>query len=107
MKREYETNENRRNKRKVGSFSFVSSIFVCFVFSLHILAAQQNHEERININTASVEELTRLPGIGTTLATRIIEHRHKHGPFKRPQDMIVVRGMSAKRYRQISHLIRI
>ncbi len=38
MKREYEatrTGENRRNKRKKRLFSFVSSIFVCFVFSLH------------------------------------------------------------------------
>jgi competence ComEA-like helix-hairpin-helix protein len=104
-KREYETNENRRNKRKVGSFSFVSSIFVCLVFSLHTVASQQKSEERININTAFVEELTRLPGIGPELAKRIVEFRRKHGPFKRPQDIIVVRGMSANRYRQISHLI--
>jgi competence protein ComEA len=48
-----------------------------------------------------------LPGIGPELAKRIVEFRRKHGPFKRPQDIIVVRGMSANRYRQISHLIRI
>jgi competence protein ComEA len=71
-----------------------------------VVIPSQN-EERININTASVEELTRLPGIGPSIATRIVERRRKHGPFKRPQEIIVVRGMSAKRYRQISHLIRI
>lgn len=64
-------------------------------------------EERININTATAAELTRLPGIGPALARRIIEHRHRHGSFKRPQEIIVVRGMSAKRYRQLAHLIRI
>jgi competence protein ComEA len=63
-------------------------------------------EERVNINTASVEELERLPGIGPALASRVIEHRRKHGHFRRPQDIIIVRGMSAKLYRRIAHLIR-
>ena len=64
-------------------------------------------EERININTASIEELKRLPGVGQKLAERVIAHRTKHGAFKRPQDIIVVRGFSARRYRQLAHLIRI
>lgn len=70
-------------------------------------APHAQNEERININTATSEELKRLPGIGSALAARIIEHRRQHGPFKRPQEIIVVRGMSAKRYRQLAHLIRI
>lgn len=69
-------------------------------------AYQINTEERININTASVTELMRLPGIGPKLAERIIAHRTKHGVFKRPQDIVIVRGFSANRYRQIAHLIR-
>jgi len=32
------------------------------------------NEERININTASVEELQRLPGVGAALGLRIVEH---------------------------------
>ncbi len=66
----------------------------------------QKSEKRININSASVEELMQLPGIGQKLAERIIAHRARHGAFKRPQDIIIVRGMSARRYRQIAHLIR-
>jgi competence protein ComEA len=67
---------------------------------------QPQSEERININTATIEELERLPGIGPALASRIIEHRRKHGRFKRTQDIIIIRGMSAKLYRRIAHLIR-
>jgi competence protein ComEA len=60
---------------------------------------------RVNLNRATVEELMKLPGIGATLAARIVEHRRLHGPFRRPQDVIIIRGMSAHRYRQIAHLI--
>lgn len=69
-------------------------------------AAAHFQKERININTASVTELMRLPGIGQKLAERVIAHRTKHGAFKRPQDIIIVRGFSANRYRQLAHLIR-
>jgi competence ComEA-like helix-hairpin-helix protein len=69
------------------------------------ISAQAQSEERININTASAEELERLPGIGPALASRIVTHRNKHGRFNRPQDIIIVRGMSAKLYRRIARLI--
>ena len=69
--------------------------------------SRPQNEERININTASVDELQRLPGVGPAIASRIVEHRRKHGPFKRPPDIVIVRGMSAKLYRRIAHLIRV
>jgi competence ComEA-like helix-hairpin-helix protein len=77
------------------------------IFVVTLSAAPRQEAERININTASAEEFMRIPGIGPALAERMIEYRRKHGRFKRPQEIIIVRGMSAKRYRQIAHLIRI
>jgi competence protein ComEA len=70
-------------------------------------AAGQASDARINLNTATIGQLMQLPGIGQTFAARIVEHRGRHGMFKRPQDVIIVRGMSAKRYRRIAHLLRI
>jgi competence ComEA-like helix-hairpin-helix protein len=67
---------------------------------------QWGETDRLDINTATIEELVQLPGIGPVLASRIIEHRRKHGRFRRPQDIIIVRGMSAGRFRRIAHLIR-
>ena len=70
-------------------------------------ANAQTPNSPINLNSATATQLETLPGIGPGLATRILEYRHKHGPFKRPQDLIIVRGMSAKRFRQLAALIRV
>jgi competence protein ComEA len=64
-------------------------------------------EPRININTASADELEKLPGIGKALAERIIEHREKFGPFRRPEHLIIVRGISDKRFRALQDLITV
>jgi competence protein ComEA len=69
--------------------------------------SQRTADVRININTAAIDDLTRLPGVGPTLAERIVEHRRKNGPFRRPPELIAVKGMNARLYRQIAPLIRI
>jgi competence protein ComEA len=59
----------------------------------------------VNINTATVEELTRLPAIGEVIAQRIVEHRAHNGPFRRKQDIIIIDGVSEKKYRAIADFI--
>jgi competence ComEA-like helix-hairpin-helix protein len=51
---------------------------------------------RVNLNTASAEQLRRLPGIGTTKAQRIITWRRAHGRFLRVKDLRRVRGFGRK-----------
>lgn len=53
--------------------------------------------EKVNINTASVEELTQLKRIGTKYAERIVEYREKE-PFKSPEDIMKVKGIGQKVY---------
>lgn len=60
---------------------------------------------RININTASVDELEKLPGIGKTLAARIVEHRENYGPFRKPEHLMVVPGISDRKFRSMRDLI--
>ena len=67
----------------------------------------QTLAQRVNINTASANELATLPGIGTGLAERIIAHREAYGPFRRPEHLIIVRGISDKKFRALRDLITV
>lgn len=77
------------------------ALLLCFVSN----AKAQTAPRPLNLNTATVADLETLPGIGPGLAGRILEYRGKHGPFKRPQDLIILRGMSAKRFRLLATLV--
>ena len=70
---------------------------VLFVLSV---AGQALAEEtkKININTASAEELENLKQIGPNYAARIIEYREKNGPFEKPEDIINVKGIGPKTF---------
>src|ERR1044071_3510147 len=82
----------------------------------HASAAQANDQQsaqsqtppsRININTASAKDLESLPGIGKGLAGRIIDHREKYGPFQRSEHLIIIRGISDRRFRALRDLITV
>ncbi len=60
----------------------------------------------ININTASAAELEELPQIGKTLAARIVEFRESNGPFRKPEYLMLVQGISDRRFRQIRDQVK-
>ena len=62
---------------------------------------------KININTASVEQLATLPGIGPKLAARIVEYRQKSGTFRSPQELLNVKGVGEKNFARIEPLLTV
>jgi len=50
----------------------------------------------VNVNDASAEEIARLPRVGAKLAQRIVQHRKDHGAFRRPEDLMQVKGVGEK-----------
>ena len=59
----------------------------------------------INLNTATEQELMTLAGVGEVMARKIVEYREQNGPFRRPQDVIIIDGFSERKYRAISDQI--
>lgn len=71
-----------------------------------LLAAPLTGDEKkpvqaVNLNTATVEELARLPGVGEVIARRIIRHRARSGKFRSVDELLVVRGISAKKLEKL------
>lgn len=52
--------------------------------------------DRVNINTASVEQLMQLDRVGANYAQRIVEYRENNGPFKAPEEIMNVKGIGKK-----------
>lgn len=55
-------------------------------------------EWQVNINTATVEELAGLPGIGEVLAERIVAYREAHGRFRRAEELLEVKGIGESKF---------
>jgi comEA protein len=61
----------------------------------------------VNLNAASVEQLAALPGIGERTAQRIVEYRQKNGPFKKPEDLMNVKGIGEKSFLRLKALVTV
>ena len=61
----------------------------------------------VDINTADVEELDQLPGIGTVLAGRIIAYREANGPFETVEDLLEVSGIGEAKLAELEGWITV
>ncbi len=86
---------------KKGRVNLALAALIALAMSVALVAPVSAAEKaaggtKIDVNTASVEELSTLSGIGPALAGRIVEHRKANGPFAKPEDLLAVRGVGAK-----------
>ena len=63
--------------------------------------------KQLDLNTATVEELERLPEVGPSLAQRIVEYRAAHGPFHLAQEIVQVPGIGPKTYEALQEYITV
>ena len=66
---------------------------------------EEAKEGKVNINTATVEELKTLKGVGEKKAEAIIEYRKKNGSFKTKEDLMKVRGIGKKLFESFEERI--
>ena len=63
--------------------------------------------EPININKATVADLVKLPGIGEVIAGRIVRHRKIVGPFRKIEELLVIPGISRRRFEKLRKLVTV
>ena len=77
-------------------------LFVVFTSAgLAQAAAKPAPTGKVNLNTATAEQLTVLPGVGQKLAERIVAYRQKSGGFKSSQELMNVSGIGEKSFQKM------
>ena len=82
-----------KHGRKILTLFVVIAVLMAFVPALW--AAET---DKVNINTATVEEIAKLEKIGPKYAERIVQYRKDHGPFENPEDITKVKGIGPKTF---------
>lgn len=70
-------------------------------------AATKASSTMVNLNTATMEQLEALPGIGRSTAQRILEQRQKSGGFKKIEELMNVKGIGEKSFLKLKPLITV
>lgn len=70
-------------------------------------ASEEHAISSVNINTAGAAELSVLPGIGESKANAIISYRSEHGPFSSVNELTKVRGIGTGLLEKIRDLVQV
>jgi len=81
--------------------------FLAVLWGVSYHSATLAEGTRVDINKATIAELDTLPGVGPAIAARIIDFRTKNGPFKRPEDIMNVRGIGEKKFLKMKDRITV
>lgn len=88
-------------RRRFVAAVLAVALAVLVVPGLASAASKPEPGGRVNVNTASVEQLTTLPGVGPKLAARIVEHRQKSGAFRSTQELMNIKGIGEKNFARL------
>ena len=81
-------------------------VMICVLLFGLLLGAPSFAADLVNINTATVEELISLPGIGPATAAKIVEYREGH-PFATVEEVLEVKGIGPAKYETIKSRITV
>ena len=94
-----------KNLNRAERVSDGMKIFIPKIGESLVVTSQDTGSKLVNINTAGVEELDRLPGIGPVTAGKIIDYRKSNGGFKEIVELKLVPGIGDKLYEGIKSLV--
>jgi competence protein ComEA len=94
-------------KRLTAKAVLIGLALGLFVAPIVSAQAAAKADDKVNINTASLAELEKLPRIGPQIAQRILDFRKENGNFKKIEDILKVRGIGEKVFEQLKGLITV
>jgi competence protein ComEA len=93
--------------RRIAATGLALTMAALMLSGSALAAGKPKPAGKVNINTASVEQLTTLPGVGPKLAARIVEYRQKSGTFRSPQELLNVKGVGEKNLAKIESFLTV
>ena len=85
----------------------LAALLLLFLACAATFAQKQPPAKPLDPNTATLEQLEHLPGVGETTAKAIIRFREKSGPFKRVEDLRAIHGISKARFEKLRPYITV
>ncbi len=82
-------------RRFVGSLTLAGLVLAAMA-SIPATAFAAGESKKVNINTADASQLALLPRVGPSVAQKIVAFRKENGPFKSPEDLMLVQGIGEK-----------
>ena len=61
----------------------------------------------VNVNNANASQLALLPRVGPSVAERIVDYRKQNGPFKKPEDLMLVQGIGEKTFQLLKPYVAV
>ena len=98
---------NDGEKIKVPKKGEEQQEYITSTSGLETSEENKTESQKININTANLEELTKLPGIGEATANKIISYRKETGKFKTIEDLKNVPGIGNSKFDNLKDMITI
>ena len=103
-----------------NTYGFALKLFLTAILSFFLVCCARNDaqqvlpenggkllsENSVNINTATLDELQKLPFIGAKSAEKIIEHRNEYGKFRRVEHLLLIQGISDEKFRRTKTMIK-
>lgn len=89
--------------RKLSTLTILTVAFAALALAWPGFAASG----KVNINTASPEQLELLPRVGPALASRIVEYRERNDGFQAPEDLMLVRGIGETSFARMKPYVAI